>query len=110
MRLARKGRRDCHLPPITPPADLNVLEKVEVVYETLPGWESDITGCRKFEELPENCQKYVKFIEDFLGVKIQVRLHWVSSEGCAGLCGISYSGSALALPVTAPSESSDRIE
>jgi adenylosuccinate synthase len=64
--------------PHSPAADLNVLEKVEVIYETLPGWDSDITGCRKFEELPENCQKYVKFIEDFLGVKIQVR--WYSVE------------------------------
>lgn len=56
---------------------MSVLEKVEVVYETLPGWESDITGCRKFEDLPENCQKYVKFIEDFLGVKIQVSMHGI---------------------------------
>jgi adenylosuccinate synthase len=57
-----------------------VLEKVEVIYETLPGWDSDITGCRKFEELPENCQKYVKFIEDFLGVKIQVSWHLLLSQ------------------------------
>lgn len=53
-------------------ADLDQLAKVEVVYETLPGWDSDITNCRTFEELPENCQKYVRFIENYLGVKIQV--------------------------------------
>lgn len=52
-------------------ADLDQLAKVEVVYETLPGWDSDITNCRTFEELPENCQKYVRFIENYLGVKIQ---------------------------------------
>jgi adenylosuccinate synthase len=71
-------------------ADLNVLEKVEVVYETLPGWESDITGCKKFEELPENCKKYVKFIEDFLGVKIQVSLYTSTAEGFCS-CNISSS-------------------
>lgn len=53
------------------PADLDRLGQVEVIYETLPGWKSDITGCRTWEDLPENAQKYVKFVEDYLGVKIQ---------------------------------------
>jgi adenylosuccinate synthase len=59
-------------------ADLDQLAKVEVVYETLPGWESDISNCRTFEDLPENCQKYVRFIENYLGVKIQVCLRTFS--------------------------------
>ncbi|GMK58411.1 hypothetical protein CspeluHIS016_0504430 [Cutaneotrichosporon spelunceum] len=53
------------------PADLDRLGQVEVVYETFAGWKSDITGCRTWEDLPENAKKYVKFIEDYLGVKIQ---------------------------------------
>ncbi|KAL1409131.1 Adenylosuccinate synthase [Vanrija albida] len=53
------------------PADLDRLAQVEVVYKTLPGWKTDITNIAKFEDLPENCKAYVKFIEDFLGVKIQ---------------------------------------
>jgi len=52
-------------------ADLDLLAKVEVEYATFPGWESDISECTTFESLPENCQKYVKFIEDFLGVKVE---------------------------------------
>ena len=50
-------------------ADLSLLEKVSVVYETLPGWQTDISGCRSFEELPVNAQKYVQFIESFLDIK-----------------------------------------
>lgn len=41
------------------------------MYKTFPGWQTDITKCTKFEELPETCQQYCRFIEDFLGVKIQ---------------------------------------
>lgn len=50
------------------PADLNILAQVEVVYETLPGWKSDISKCKTFQELPVNAQKYVERIEQFLGV------------------------------------------
>lgn len=47
------------------------LERVEVVYETLPGWNTAITGCRSFDDLPANAKAYVKFIEDFIGVPVQ---------------------------------------
>lgn len=52
------------------PEDLIDLGKVEVVYETLPGWETDITKITKFEDLPENAKKYLEFIENFLNVPI----------------------------------------
>jgi adenylosuccinate synthase len=52
------------------PEDLFDLGKVEVVYETLPGWETDITKITKYDDLPENAKKYLKYIEDFLGVPI----------------------------------------
>jgi adenylosuccinate synthase len=52
-------------------ADLDRLAQVEVEYVTLPGWKSDISNIHSFEELPANCQSYVKFIEDYLGVKVQ---------------------------------------
>lgn len=45
-----------------------MLHKVEVQYETLPGWNSNTSAARTFEELPENAQKYVRFIEDYLKV------------------------------------------
>lgn len=41
---------------------------VSVEYITLPGWESDISGCKKFESLPQNAQNYVKKIEELLGI------------------------------------------
>jgi len=33
------------------------------IYESFPGWDEDITGCRKFEELPKNAQDYVRALE-----------------------------------------------
>ena len=40
-----------------------LLEKAKPVYEVLPGWKADIRGIRKYEELPENCRKYIEFVE-----------------------------------------------
>ncbi|CAG8502743.1 2538_t:CDS:10 [Acaulospora colombiana] len=53
------------------PADLEILEKITVKYETLPGWKSDISKCRRFSDLPENAQKYVKMIQDYLGIPVR---------------------------------------
>ncbi|MCI4376582.1 hypothetical protein PGIGA_G00190120 [Pangasianodon gigas] len=53
------------------PANQEVLHKVEVQYETLPGWNSDTSAARTFEELPENAQKYVRFIEEYLKVPVK---------------------------------------
>lgn len=39
------------------------LENAKVIYDELPGWQEDITTCRKFEELPKNTQNYIKYIE-----------------------------------------------
>ena len=39
------------------------LQKAKPVYKKLPGWKCDITGIKKYEELPENCRKYIEFIE-----------------------------------------------
>lgn len=42
------------------------------VYEMLPGWSEDISGCRSFEELPKNAQDYVLFAEERSGARISV--------------------------------------
>ena len=42
------------------------------VYEELPGWKTDITGCRSFEELPQEAQDYVTFIEKLAGTRISI--------------------------------------
>lgn len=40
-----------------------LLEKAKPVYEVLPGWKCDIRGIKKYEDLPENCRKYIEFVE-----------------------------------------------
>ncbi|MBE7040340.1 MAG: adenylosuccinate synthase [Ruminococcaceae bacterium] len=52
------------------PASLSDLAKCEPVYETLPGWNEDITGVRTFDALPENVKNYVKRIEELCGAKV----------------------------------------
>ena len=51
--------------PVTP-----VLEKAKPVLQSLPGWKADIRGIRRYEDLPENCRKYVEFIEEQIGYPI----------------------------------------
>ena len=48
----------------------NKLEKAKPVLEVLPGWKCDIRGITKYEDLPENCRKYVEFIEEKIGYPI----------------------------------------
>ena len=47
-----------------------LLEKATPVLETLPGWKCDIRGIKKYEDLPENCRKYVEFVEKHIGFPI----------------------------------------
>ena len=46
------------------------LEKAKPVLKNLPGWESDIRGIKKYEDLPENCRKYIEFVEKNIGFPI----------------------------------------
>ena len=48
----------------------HLLEKAKPVLKTLPGWKCDIRGIRKYEELPENCRKYIEFVEEQIGFPI----------------------------------------
>ena len=48
----------------------HLLEKAKPVYEVLPGWKCDIRGIKNYEELPENCRKYIEFIEKQIGFSI----------------------------------------
>lgn len=48
------------------------LAKVEPIYETFKGWVEEIAGMTSFKDLPKNCQDYLSFIEDFLGVKTAI--------------------------------------
>ncbi len=44
------------------------LKHCKPIYEVLPGWKCDIRGIRKYEDLPENCRKYIEFAEKHIGV------------------------------------------
>ena len=52
------------------PASLVELGQCEPVYEELPGWSEDITGCRTLDELPIEVQNYVRRVSELVGVKI----------------------------------------
>ncbi|GGK95312.1 adenylosuccinate synthetase [Mangrovihabitans endophyticus] len=42
------------------------------VYETLPGWKADISGCRSFEDLPKDAQRFVEFVEHRVGARVSI--------------------------------------
>ena len=46
------------------------LKKAKPVWKVLPGWKCDIKGIRRYEELPENCRRYVEFIEKQIGFPV----------------------------------------
>jgi len=55
-----------------PPYHQSVLHEVTPIYETLPGWKSDITSATLYDQLPSAAQRYVKFLEETTGVPISV--------------------------------------
>jgi adenylosuccinate synthase len=52
------------------PGSSEDLWRVKPVYETLPGWSEDITGMRKFGDLPVNARNYVKRIGELVGTPV----------------------------------------
>lgn len=48
------------------------LSEAVPVYEQVPGWEEDISGCRRMEDLPEACKAYVRRIEELVGVPVEL--------------------------------------
>ena len=49
--------------------NLDVLNHAKPVYKELDGGWGDLSGCKTFEELPENAQKYINFIEEYIGIQ-----------------------------------------
>ena len=54
------------------PASLKTLAECQPVYETLPGWQTDISGIRKYDELPEAARRYVERIAEVTGVPLGI--------------------------------------
>jgi adenylosuccinate synthase len=54
------------------PADLEIAENVEPVYETLPGWKTSTAGCRRWKELPQEAKSYAQRLQELTGVEIAI--------------------------------------
>ena len=52
------------------PANNDRLAQAEPVYETLPGWDEDLTEIKSFQDLPKNAQNYVRQVEKYIGKPI----------------------------------------
>lgn len=52
-----------------PPSPVELFQ-AKPVYETLPGWEEEITGVRAFSDLPAEAQRYIRFVEEVVGVPV----------------------------------------
>jgi adenylosuccinate synthase len=53
------------------PSQADVLRQVRPVYETLPGWQTEITGVTEWADLPENARRYCRRIEQLIGGRIE---------------------------------------
>jgi len=56
------------------PSQQSVLYHCEPVYEELPGWKTDITAVRRYDDLPKEARSYIEYIQD----KVEVPIGWVS--------------------------------
>ena len=52
------------------PTGIDAFEQIEPVYEELPGWKQDISGCRTWNDLPGNARRYIQRIEELLRVPV----------------------------------------
>ena len=55
-----------------PPLGISQLDQYKPVYETLPGWQEDLTSIRNWDELPENARSYIRFVEQTSGVRVML--------------------------------------
>jgi adenylosuccinate synthase len=55
-----------------PPQKQNAMEGVEPVYESMPGWSEDVSGCRSFDELPGAARNYIRRIEEILETPVTI--------------------------------------
>ena len=53
-----------------PPADRKAWDRAVPVYETLPGWKLDTTGCSRFEDLPPQAKAYLARLAEHCGAPI----------------------------------------
>ena len=49
-----------------------LIERVTPVYESLPGWEGDISGARTLDDLPENARRYADRVAEIAGIPVRM--------------------------------------
>lgn len=54
------------------PSNVEELSLVKPEFITLPSWKEDISTCKTYDELPENCKNYISAIEKYLGISIDI--------------------------------------
>jgi adenylosuccinate synthase len=54
------------------PANLEMYSDLELVYDELPGWEEPLNDMKSFDDLPESCRAYIRYIEDRLDVQAAI--------------------------------------
>lgn len=54
------------------PANIDDLEQVEPVFETVGGWEEDLCSCRSVEDLPKSTRRFLEFVENYTGTPIAI--------------------------------------
>ena len=52
------------------PASLRVLERAQPIWERMDGWNTPISGAKKFSDLPANAQRYVRRLEEIIGTEM----------------------------------------
>lgn len=53
------------------PADLDMMENLEMEYVTFQGWQTQTTGCKSWEDLPQKAREYVQYIEKEVGIHVK---------------------------------------
>jgi adenylosuccinate synthase len=71
---ARYRRNNREMASLDFSGDARLLSGCEPLFETLPGWEVDLRGCRAMEDLPEAARTYIRFIED----QVQIPVKYIS--------------------------------
>ena len=54
------------------PSSISKLEKVKPVYKTFKGWNTELKNVKKYEDLPENAKKYIKYIEEYTETPVNI--------------------------------------
>ena len=56
----------------TAPQNQTLFHHAKPIYEEVPGWKTDISGCRSFDELPPAAKDYIAFLEELAGVPVTI--------------------------------------